>query len=123
MECKKCGPGCTCGPECTCPSECKGNCAPKKCGGPCPPKPFCPIARVLEPAPYFEGQVWFDGMIQNVKLTDYKDKWVVLFFYPFDFTFVCPTEIFQMLLIILLKLTANLLEPHAILYSFIENLL
>ena len=27
------------------------------------------------------------------KLTDYKDKWGVLFFYPFDFTFVCPTEI------------------------------
>ena len=47
----------------------------------------------LEPAPCFEGQVWYDGMIQNVKLSDYKDKWVVLFFYPFDFTFVCPTEI------------------------------
>ena len=32
-------------------------------------------------------------MIKTIKLEDYKDKWVVLFFYPFDFTFVCPTEI------------------------------
>ncbi|MBK7749309.1 MAG: peroxiredoxin [Candidatus Obscuribacter sp.] len=29
----------------------------------------------------------------NVKLTDYKGKWLVLFFYPLDFTFVCPTEL------------------------------
>ena len=96
MEAEKkcqCGPGCTC-PECTCPPGCPGNCGPKGFPpkfGP-PPFPF-PIARVLEPAPYFEGQVWYDGSIQNIKLTDYKDKWVVLFFYPFDFTFVCPTEI------------------------------
>ncbi|MBI4533333.1 MAG: peroxiredoxin [Candidatus Melainabacteria bacterium] len=30
---------------------------------------------------------------ENVKLSDYKGKWLVLFFYPLDFTFVCPTEI------------------------------
>jgi peroxiredoxin 2/4 len=29
----------------------------------------------------------------TVSLTDYKGKWLVLFFYPLDFTFVCPTEI------------------------------
>lgn len=29
----------------------------------------------------------------TVSLSDYKDKWLVLFFYPLDFTFVCPTEI------------------------------
>ncbi|GGE29634.1 peroxiredoxin [Marinithermofilum abyssi] len=29
----------------------------------------------------------------NVKLSDYQGKWLVLFFYPLDFTFVCPTEI------------------------------
>ncbi len=33
------------------------------------------------------------GSIKEVKLSDYKGKWVVLFFYPLDFTFVCPTEI------------------------------
>lgn len=30
---------------------------------------------------------------ENVKLSDYKGKWLILFFYPLDFTFVCPTEI------------------------------
>ncbi|MDO4553623.1 MAG: peroxiredoxin [Lachnospiraceae bacterium] len=29
----------------------------------------------------------------DVSLDDYKDKWLVMFFYPLDFTFVCPTEI------------------------------
>jgi len=30
---------------------------------------------------------------ENVKLSDYKGKWLIMFFYPLDFTFVCPTEI------------------------------
>jgi peroxiredoxin 2/4 len=30
---------------------------------------------------------------ETVSLSDYKGKWLVLFFYPLDFTFVCPTEI------------------------------
>jgi peroxiredoxin 2/4 len=30
--------------------------------------------------------------MHNYELSDYKGKWVVLFFYPVDFTFVCPTE-------------------------------
>src|SRR3990167_2666066 len=33
------------------------------------------------------------GSFKDVKLADYKGKWVVIFFYPLDFTFVCPTEI------------------------------
>jgi len=33
------------------------------------------------------------GEFKEVKLSDYKGKWLVLFFYPLDFTFVCPTEI------------------------------
>jgi peroxiredoxin 2/4 len=33
------------------------------------------------------------GDFKKVSLGDYKGKWVVLFFYPLDFTFVCPTEI------------------------------
>lgn len=31
--------------------------------------------------------------IDNFKLSDYKGKYIVLFFYPLDFTFVCPTEL------------------------------
>ncbi len=40
-------------------------------------------------APDFELQAYFpDGHIKQVKSSDYKGKWLVLFFYPADFTFV-----------------------------------
>jgi alkyl hydroperoxide reductase subunit AhpC len=35
----------------------------------------------------------YKGEFKDFSLSDYKGKWVVLFFYPLDFTFVCPTEI------------------------------
>jgi peroxiredoxin (alkyl hydroperoxide reductase subunit C) len=45
-------------------------------------------------APNFEAVAVFDQEFAKVKLSDYLDKkYVVLFFYPLDFTFVCPTEI------------------------------
>jgi peroxiredoxin (alkyl hydroperoxide reductase subunit C) len=44
-------------------------------------------------APDFEADAYVNGKITKVKLSDYKGKWLVLFFYPADFTFVCPTEI------------------------------
>ena len=46
-----------------------------------------------QPAPHFAGQVAFKGEVKNVSLDDYKGKWLVLVFYPLDFTFVCPTEL------------------------------
>jgi len=49
---------------------------------------------VQQPAPDFKAQaVLADGSFKEVSLSDYKGKYVVLFFYPLDFTFVCPTEI------------------------------
>ncbi|GAA5893196.1 hypothetical protein JCM6882_003910 [Rhodosporidiobolus microsporus] len=51
------------------------------------------VARVQHPAPAFEATAVVDGFFETVKLEQYKGKWVVLFFYPLDFTFVCPTEI------------------------------
>ncbi len=49
---------------------------------------------VSRPAPEFEAQaVMPNGSFKQIKLSDYKGKYVVLFFYPLDFTFVCPTEI------------------------------
>jgi peroxiredoxin (alkyl hydroperoxide reductase subunit C) len=49
---------------------------------------------VTNPAPDFKAQaVMPDGNFQELKLSDYKGKHVLLFFYPLDFTFVCPTEI------------------------------
>ncbi len=38
-------------------------------------------------------EAYQEGEIKKVTLSDYKGKWIVLFFYPLDFTFVCPTEI------------------------------
>jgi alkyl hydroperoxide reductase subunit AhpC len=34
-----------------------------------------------------------NGSFRDISLEDYKGRWLVLFFYPLDFTFVCPTEI------------------------------
>lgn len=48
---------------------------------------------VQKPAPEFEADAVVGGDFKRVKLADYKGKWTVLFFYPLDFTFVCPTEI------------------------------
>jgi alkyl hydroperoxide reductase subunit AhpC len=52
------------------------------------------MARLVgNPAPYFKAQALVNGEIKEISLDDYKGKWKVLFFYPLDFTFVCPTEI------------------------------
>src|SRR4030042_4141070 len=46
------------------------------------------IAQVGKPAPDFEASAYVDGGFKNIKLSAYKGKWVVLCFYPGDFTFV-----------------------------------
>lgn len=52
-------------------------------------------AKVGEPAPDFTmgSTKDLETLEEDVCLADYKGKWLVLFFYPLDFTFVCPTEI------------------------------
>ncbi|KAL1139719.1 hypothetical protein AAG570_006697 [Ranatra chinensis] len=50
-------------------------------------------AVISKPAPYWEGTAVVNGELKELKLTDYKGKYLVFFFYPLDFTFVCPTEI------------------------------
>ncbi len=49
--------------------------------------------RVGQAAPDFEAVAVYDQEFKTIKLSDYRGKYVVLFFYPLDFTFVCPTEI------------------------------
>lgn len=49
--------------------------------------------RVGQMAPEFSATAVVDQTFKIVKLSDYRGKYVVLFFYPLDFTFVCPTEI------------------------------
>ena len=44
-------------------------------------------------APDFKATAVVNGDFKKVSLSDYKGKYVVLFFYPLDFTFVCPTEL------------------------------
>jgi alkyl hydroperoxide reductase subunit AhpC len=46
------------------------------------------IAQAGKPAPDFEAIGFIDGGFKPIKLSDYKGKWVVLCFYPGDFTFV-----------------------------------
>merc|ERR1712013_721001 len=48
---------------------------------------------VQKPAPAFKAQAVVDGQFKEVSLADYAGKYVVVYFYPLDFTFVCPTEI------------------------------
>ena len=53
------------------------------------------LAKVGKPAPDFNMPSTKDinTLKENVKLSDYKGKWLILLFYPLDFTFVCPTEL------------------------------
>jgi alkyl hydroperoxide reductase subunit AhpC len=49
---------------------------------------------VTKPAPNFKTWALMpNGTFKEISLTDYRGKYVLLFFYPLDFTFVCPTEI------------------------------
>ncbi|KAJ8404140.1 hypothetical protein AAFF_G00339130 [Aldrovandia affinis] len=50
-------------------------------------------AKIGQPAPEFQATAVVGGQFKDIKLSDYKGKYLVLFFYPLDFTFVCPTEI------------------------------
>jgi peroxiredoxin (alkyl hydroperoxide reductase subunit C) len=54
------------------------------------------VLRIGHKAPKFTAEAFVDGQIKKVSLDDYKGKWVVVFFYPADFTFVCPTELGEM---------------------------
>jgi peroxiredoxin (alkyl hydroperoxide reductase subunit C) len=44
--------------------------------------------RVGKPAPVFAAKAYVGGEIKDVKLEDYRGQWVLLYFYPGDFTFV-----------------------------------
>jgi peroxiredoxin (alkyl hydroperoxide reductase subunit C) len=46
------------------------------------------MAKVGKPAPDFEASAYADGGFKNITLSEFKGQWVVLCFYPGDFTFV-----------------------------------
>lgn len=49
--------------------------------------------KVGKPAPEFTCEALLNGEFKTISLADYRGRWVFLYFYPRDFTFVCPTEI------------------------------
>ncbi|HHQ48174.1 MAG TPA: peroxiredoxin [Acidobacteria bacterium] len=52
------------------------------------------MSLVTRKAPKFKAQaVMADNSFEEISLSQYRGKYVILFFYPLDFTFVCPTEI------------------------------
>merc|ERR1712168_540154 len=50
-------------------------------------------AKIGQDAPNFKSMAVINGMHEEFELSNWKGKYIVLFFYPLDFTFVCPTEI------------------------------
>ena len=51
------------------------------------------MLQINQKVPDFETEAFHDNEIKKVKLSKLKGKWVVLIFYPGDFTFICPTEL------------------------------
>lgn len=78
----QCSDNCTCGDNCQCGKTTVNSQLGQN----------VKVAQVRKPAPYFEADAYYNGF-KTVKLSDYKGKYLVLFFWPLDFTFVCPTEI------------------------------
>jgi peroxiredoxin (alkyl hydroperoxide reductase subunit C) len=53
------------------------------------------MPQVTSIAPNFSATAVIGESFQEISLEQYRGQWVVLFFYPLDFTFVCPTEIIE----------------------------
>ena len=51
------------------------------------------MVRIGEEIPDFELDAYYDNDIDKIRFSNYRGKWLILVFYPADFTFVCPTEI------------------------------
>ncbi|MBI4448722.1 peroxiredoxin [Candidatus Woesearchaeota archaeon] len=54
------------------------------------------MLRINDKVPDFSAKAFVDDKDKTIKLSDYKGKWVVMYFYPADFTFICPTELGEM---------------------------
>lgn len=54
---------------------------------------MCQHLQIGQPVQDLSFDVFHNEEIKKVKLSDYRGKWLVLFFYPADFTFICPTEL------------------------------
>lgn len=52
-----------------------------------------PAVLIEKSIPDFEIEAFVDEKIKKIKFSDYRGQWIILIFYPGDFTFVCPTEL------------------------------
>lgn len=51
------------------------------------------MIQINQVVPDFEVEAFYNNKIEKIRLSGYKGKWIVLVFYPADFTFICPTEL------------------------------
>ena len=51
------------------------------------------IVQIGQEVPDFNSKAFHNEEMKDIKLSDYKGKWLILMFYPADFTFICPTEL------------------------------
>ncbi len=51
------------------------------------------MVKIGQSVPALEGKAFYQNDEKKLRLTDYKGKWLVMLFYPADFTFICPTEL------------------------------
>jgi len=51
------------------------------------------VVKIGEKIPDFGFEAFHENKIKKIKLSDYNGKWLILIFYPADFTFICPTEL------------------------------
>lgn len=82
---------------------CDGTCAEDMCecdacdcGCDCHTGEYDEVAEIGEVIPDFVLDAYQNDEIKEIQLSEYRGTWLILFFYPGDFTFVCPTELEEM---------------------------
>lgn len=60
------------------------------------PREYISSVRIGEAVPDYEFEAFQDNATKTMKFSDFRTKWLVVMFYPADFTFVCPTELEEM---------------------------
>lgn len=73
-----------------------GICGESDCLDCCSDMCFGDTIKIGDKVPDVPFKVFHENDEREMKISDFKDKWLILFFYPADFTFVCPTELEEM---------------------------
>ena len=60
------------------------------------PKEHVSSVSIGETIPDYEFEVYHNEDVKKMKFSDLRGKWLIVFFYPADFTFICPTELEEM---------------------------